>query len=189
MKPEPIIVTLLPAGPVVGLNELMTGGGGTAKLSELVAVPYGVVTLMGPVVAPLGTEVVIWLSELTVNVAEVPLKFTAVAPVKPEPEMVTPAPTNPLVGENELIAGPFGVTVKLPELVPVPNDVLTLIGPVVAPVGTEAVTWVFELTVKPVDVPLNFTATAPVNQVPVIVTLAPPAGPLVGENEVMLGAG
>jgi hypothetical protein len=37
---------------------------------------------MGPVVAPLGTLVEICVAETTVNVAEVPLNFTLVAPVK-----------------------------------------------------------------------------------------------------------
>ena len=35
---------------------------------------------------------VIWVSEVTVNVAVVPLNFTAVAPVKPLPVMVTEVP-------------------------------------------------------------------------------------------------
>ena len=54
----------------------------TAKLEPLVAVPFGVVTVTVPVDAPLGTLVVILVSELTWNVAAVPLNFTAVAPVK-----------------------------------------------------------------------------------------------------------
>jgi hypothetical protein len=36
------------------------------KILLLLAVPFGVVTAMGPVVAPLGTIVVIWVAELTV---------------------------------------------------------------------------------------------------------------------------
>ena len=59
MNPAPLIVTLLPSNPLVGENELMLGGTITVKLVELVAVPPGVVTLIGPVVAPLGTEVLI----------------------------------------------------------------------------------------------------------------------------------
>src|SRR6266581_7650194 len=110
----------------------------TVKLLELVAVPCGVVRLRVPVVAPVGTEVLICVPEVTVNVAAVPLNFTLVAPVKPEPLIVTPAPTGPLVGVNELIAGPW-VTVKLLELVAVPCSVVTEIGPVVAPVGTQVV--------------------------------------------------
>jgi hypothetical protein len=76
------------------------------------------------------------VSVLTVKMADVPLNFTAVAPVKPDPLIVTLVPTGPLFGENELIEG-AAVTVKFDELVPVPFAVVTLIGPVVAPAGTE----------------------------------------------------
>src|SRR5438093_2848064 len=109
----------------------------TVKLLALVAVPPGVVTLIGPVVAPLGTVAVIWVLELEVMVAATPLKVTLVAPVRLFPLMVTEVPTGPLVGVNELIVGGDVVTVKLLALVAVPAVVLTLIGPVVAPVGTE----------------------------------------------------
>ena len=61
----------------------------TVNEAVLVPVPAGVVTATGPVVAPAGTVAVIWVSEVTVNVAVVPLNFTAVAPVKPLPVMVT----------------------------------------------------------------------------------------------------
>lgn len=138
MNPAPLIVTLLPSNPLVGENEVMLGGTITVKLVELVAVPPGVVTLIGPVVAPFGTEVVIWVSEFTVNCADVPLKATAVAPVKCDPVMVTAVPTTPLAGENDVITG-AGITVKLLELVAVATGVVTLIVPVVAPLGTEVV--------------------------------------------------
>ena len=42
------------------------------------------------------------MSEFTVNVAVVPLNFTAVAPVKAVPVMTTLAPTAPLVGEKQI---------------------------------------------------------------------------------------
>jgi len=48
----------------------------------LVNVPLGVVTCTLPVVAPVGTVVVIWVSDTTVNAAEVPLKVTSVEPVR-----------------------------------------------------------------------------------------------------------
>ena len=106
------------------------------KLLALVAVPPGVVTLIGPLVAPLGTVAVIWVLVFTVKLAPVPLKATAVAPVKLFPLMVTEVPTDPLLGLKELMVG-GGITVKLLALVAVPPGVVTLIGPVVAPVGTE----------------------------------------------------
>src|SRR2546430_2777460 len=71
----------------------------------LVPVPPGVVTATGPVVAPVGTVAVIWVPEVTVNVAAVPLNFTAVAPVNPLPVMLTDVPGAPEVGVNEETAG------------------------------------------------------------------------------------
>jgi hypothetical protein len=80
------------------------------------------------------------------------------------------------------------VTVKFDVLVAVPPAVVTLMGPVVAPVGTVAVIFVAELTMKVVALtPLNLTEVAPVKFVPVIVTLDP-TGPDMGENEVIVGA-
>jgi hypothetical protein len=154
----------------------------TVKLAELVPVPAGVVTLIGPLVAPLGTVAVIWVSEFTVNVAAVPLKATFVAPVNPEPLIATEVPTGPFVGENELIFGATVpvVTVKLVELAAVPPGVVTLIGPLVAPLGTVAVIWVFEFTVNAAVVPLKATFVAPVNPEPLIATDVPTC-PLVGE--------
>src|SRR5215510_2153878 len=60
----------------------------------------GVVTVMGPVVAPDGTVVVIVPEGSTVKVDATPLNETAVAPVKPV--IVTPVPTGPKVGANGL---------------------------------------------------------------------------------------
>jgi hypothetical protein len=71
----------------------------------------------------------------------------------------------------------------------VPPAVTTLILPLVAPVGTVAVIWVDEFTVKLVAfVVLNRTAVAPVKFVPVMTTVVP-TGPLVGLKDVTVGAG
>ena len=72
------------------------------------------------------------------KVALVPLKATAVAPVKFVPLIVTLVPTGPLVGVKPLIVGGLAVTVKLLALVVVPPAVVTLTGPVVAAAGTVA---------------------------------------------------
>src|SRR5206468_4975844 len=111
--------------------------------------------------------------------AAVPLKVTAVAPLKWLPLMVTEVPTGPLLGVNELIVGGEVVTVKLLALVAVPAEVVTLIGPLVAPLGTVAVIWVLVFTVKLAAVPLKVTAVAPVKLVRVKVTEVAP-GPLLG---------
>lgn len=64
--------------------------------------------------------------------------------------MVTWVPTGPPDGVNELISGAVDalvVTVKLVELVAVPDAVVVVTGPLAAPAGTVATTWVSELTV------------------------------------------
>jgi len=72
-----------------------------------------------------------------VKLAALPLKRTALAPVKFVPLIVTPVPAGPLVGVKLAIVG-AGITVKLAALVAVPPGVVTLTGPVVAPAGTVA---------------------------------------------------
>src|SRR3989442_952849 len=187
VKFVPAIVTLVPTGPLVGEKLVIVGGGMTVKLLARVAVPADVVTLIGPVVAPPGTVAVIDVDEFTVKLALVPLKRTAVAPVKVAPVIVTLVPTGPLVGEKLVIVG-RGMTVKLLALVAVPPDVVTVIGPVVAPLGTVVAIDVDEFTVKLAPVPLKRTAVAPVKVAPVIVTLVP-TGPLVGAKLVVVGWG
>jgi hypothetical protein len=162
----------------------------TVKFVELVAVPLGVVTEIGPVVAPEGTVALIRVAFCTEKVAETPLKRTAVAPVKFVPLIRTEVPTGPLVGLNDVIVGaPVAVTVKFVELVAVPLGVVTRIGPVVAPVGTATVILVpAPFTVKPgAFTLLNETAVAPMKLVPLIWTEVP-TGPLVGLNDVIVGA-
>ena len=61
--------------------------GSTRNILLLFSVPPEVVTLTGPVVAPLGTVVLISVAETTVNVAEVPLKLTLLALVRFVPKM------------------------------------------------------------------------------------------------------
>src|SRR5438874_1007336 len=143
-------------------SRLPVGGVVTVKLLVLVAVPTEVLTLIGPLLAPLGTVVVIWVSAVTLHLAAAPLeKVTVVVPLKLLPLMVTEVPTGPLVGLKELIVG-GGVTVKLLALVAVPAGVVTRIGPEVAPVGTGAVSWGSALTVKLAAGPLRPTAVVPV---------------------------
>ena len=55
VKLVPLIVTLVPAGPLVGAKPVIVGGLTTVKLLALVAVPPGVVTLSAPLPAPAGT--------------------------------------------------------------------------------------------------------------------------------------
>ena len=187
VKFVPLIVTLVPTGPLAGAKPVIAGDGTTVNALLLVAVPAGVITPISPVVAPAGTVAWIAVSEVTAKLAPTPLNATAVAPVKLVPLIVTLIPTAPLVGAKLAIVGGL-TTVNELLLVAVPPGVVTLSGPVVAPAGTVALTCVSEVTVNVVaPVPLKLTPLAPVKPVPVSVTLVP-IGPLAGVNDVMLGA-
>ena len=186
LNPVPVRVTCVPTTPLVGTNEVIAGATMTVKTAALAAVPAGLVTLIGPLVAPPGETARICELESTVNdMAGVPLNVTAVVPVNPLPVRVTSVPTGPLFGVNEVIVGAT-ITVKSARLWVVPDGFVTLIFPVAPPVGTVAVIWVSELMVKTADVPPNFTDVASVNRLPDMVTCVP-TGPLVGLNEVITG--
>jgi hypothetical protein len=165
----------------------------TVKFDGLVPVPEDVVTAIGPVTAFAGTVAVIWVAESTVNVvAATPPNVTDVAPVKPEPAIVTTVPALPLVGVNVETQGPDPlVTMKSVVLVAVPSESVTAIFPVVAPDGTVAVICVFELTVKDdAAVPLKVTEETALgaswNPDPWMMTVVP-TGPHVGENDEIVG--
>src|SRR5580658_7120039 len=70
----------------------------TRKGKLLTSMRFGVVTLSLPVVAPVGTVVVISELDTTLNLAAVPLKVTLVAPFKFVPRIVTAVPTLPEIG-------------------------------------------------------------------------------------------
>ena len=110
----------------------------TVKLGETTVAASPIVTVIGPVEAPFGTVVVICVPpEFTEKADETPdVNVTVAAPVRPLPFRATLEPTGPLAGLIELITG---TTEKLAELDAVPPDVVTLIGPVVAVLGTVAV--------------------------------------------------
>ena len=56
VKLVPPIVTIAPTTPLAGVTLVIVGGlFATVKLVALVALPPGVVTLTGPLVAPAGT--------------------------------------------------------------------------------------------------------------------------------------
>jgi len=86
-------------------------------------VPLGVVTLTLPVVAPLGTAVVILVLETTVNPAAVLLKVTLVEPVNLFPSIFTAVLTLPEVG-SVATNGP-SPTAKL-KTVPQPGPLLVV---------------------------------------------------------------
>ena len=87
LKFVPVIVTEVPTGPLVGVKLLMVGTGTNVKPAS-VPIPPGVVTDTLPEV-PDATTAVMLVAETTLNdVAAVPPKLTAVAPVKLVPVMV-----------------------------------------------------------------------------------------------------
>lgn len=97
--------TIVPViGATVGVGFIVKTDGVRA---EVLAVPFGVVTAICPVVAPAGKAAVICVALTTVKVADIPLKVTAVAPVKLVPLIVTVGvvPEQALVAVNDVIVG------------------------------------------------------------------------------------
>ena len=156
----------------------------TEKLIELVAVCPLAVTVIVPVVAPVGTDVVMLVAVLAVTDAAVPLNLTplfAGVVSKFVPVIVIDVPTPPVVGVKLVIVG-AAVTVKLVRLATVWPTMITVIVPEVAPVGTDVLIVVDVLPVMAAIVPLNFTVVfkgGELKFVPFIVTVDPTA-PLVG---------
>ena len=186
VKLAPIRDTTTPVMPLVGVNEVMVGAGTKVKAPLLVAMPPGVVTVILPV-APFPTVALIAVALVTVKeVATVPPTATAVTPVKFAPVIVRGVPAPPIVGLKEVMVG-AGRYVNVLLLVAVPPGVVIVIVPV-APFPTVALAEVLLMTVKDVaGVPPKATAVTPVKLAPVIVTTVP-VPPLVGVNEVMVGA-
>ena|SRR6188474_3321614 len=90
-KPVPVITTVVPAGPEVGANEVIAGGGNQVN-PERVSPPPGFVTATPPE-EPAPTIAVMLVEELTVNESVlIPPTLTAVAPVKEVPEIVRTVP-------------------------------------------------------------------------------------------------
>jgi hypothetical protein len=115
------------------------------------------------------------VAEVWVTVAAAtPLKVTLVAPVRFVPVMTTLVPTIPEAGVKLLIVG-AGITVKEEAPAVVPSALVTLIFPLVAPVGTVALSWVSETMANSAATPLNVTAVAPVSAEPVMTTVPPMA--------------
>ena len=161
LKPVPVIVTLLPIRPLVGLNEVMVGAGVKVKIPELIAVPPNVFTPIAPV-APLPKVAVICVSEFTINeLANVKPMLTPVVVSRFVPEMITVFPVPPFVGVKLLMVG-AGIKLYVSALTAVPPGVVMLIVPVV-PFPTIAVTLFASTTVTELaEVPPILTAVVPV---------------------------
>lgn len=73
VKFVPVIVTLVPVGPLVGEKlEIVGAGWFTTKFVDEYVVPCAFLTEICPVVAPAGTVVAMCVSSVTVNVAATP---------------------------------------------------------------------------------------------------------------------
>jgi hypothetical protein len=195
VRPLPVIVTVVPTGPLPGEKDVTTGTGGTTvNWVPLGVLPPGVVTVMvsKPKAVPAATIAVTDVSEITVTlVAAVEPKPTAEAPVSPLPVIVTVVPTGPLPGEKDVTTGTGGTTVNWVPLGVLPPGVVTVMvsPPKAVPAATIAVTDVSEITVTLMAaVEPKVMAEVPVRPLPVIVTVVP-TGPLPGEKDVTTGIG
>ena len=123
LKSVPVIATVLPTTPDVGVKLVMMGEAVIPKVEALVPVWLPTVTLIVPVVAPVGTVVVMLVAVLAVTVAAVPLNLTVLLAgvvLKFVPVIVTVVPMVPDVGVKLTTEGTDAVvTVKLEELIPV----------------------------------------------------------------------
>src|SRR5262249_39741430 len=93
----PFTVTTVPIVPILGLKLEIEGPAAERTVNgfPLLAVPEGVVTWMGPLVAPAGTLTLSVVTEAERTVARVPLNFTtslAGLAANAVPEMVTFVP-------------------------------------------------------------------------------------------------
>ena len=107
VKFVPVILTTCPVLPDVGVKDVIEGAGveDINVNPALLAMPFDVVTLTLPV-APAPTTAVILVALTTVNeVAAVPPKLTADAPVKFVPVIVTVCPVPAEIGLKEAIVG------------------------------------------------------------------------------------
>src|SRR5256885_11599096 len=111
------------------------------RLVAVVVVPAVLVTVIGPLVAPLGIFTLSWLSDVAQSVVTaVPLILTPVVPVKFVPVSVIVVPTVPLTGEKLLIVGaPPEAGVNWLLLQSLPFALFTLTQPLPAPPAPVAV--------------------------------------------------
>src|ERR1700676_75361 len=179
-NPLPDTVTSAPTPPDAGVIEVTTGTG--AKDLALAAVPPGVWTVIGPGEAPARTMATTEEIESANTRAGTPLKATPVAPERLVPVMTTPWPTAPAV--NLVMVG--AATVKAWALVAVPDGVVTVTEPLLAPGGTEATTAKGPSLDTPAATPWKATWMTPDRLVPAMVTPWPTAA-VTGKIEVMVG--
>jgi hypothetical protein len=160
-KPEPDIVTSVPAAPAAG-DTLVSTGGTANRVPVLDDVPT--VTTTGPVLAPLGTATEMPVSLHALATAGTPLNVTVLVPwVAPKlrPAIVTLVPTGPDPGDRFAMIGEFVTVKELLLPLATPSTVTTTL-PVVAPLGTATLMMVLlQVTMAPAFVPLKVTVLVP----------------------------
>jgi hypothetical protein len=114
---------------LVGDNEGVTEAVGTVKLVALVAVPPGLITLIGPVVALAGTVALMDVADKMVKLALEPLNRTTLTWVKLYPLMVTLVPGTPLVGKKPVITGGIALTAAAASSIPLPQSAVVQVLP------------------------------------------------------------
>lgn len=102
LNPEPVIVTIVPCGPLVGENDDTAS---TVNARVVVFFPPGVTTDTTPVVAPAGIVVWIAVGASDTTVAVLPPISTLLAFSNLPPETVTAVPATPFDGVKLLISG------------------------------------------------------------------------------------
>ena len=144
----------------------MTWGGVTVKFVDEFAVPPGVVTWIAPVVAPVGTVVLILVAEFTVKAGwAVRLNFTTVAPVKLVPLITTGVATAPLSGLKLLMVGSGDVPTLKVAMAPV--HAIELLS-AAAYVCVPAVVRIFHAACSPVAAPLAVDCRTAVGVYPAV---------------------
>jgi hypothetical protein len=112
LKFVPVIVTVIPSAPLVGVKLVIVGAlvdvVVIVKSLDDVTVTLFTVTAILPVVALVGTVTVSCVSVAAVTVAVIPLKVTVLAEVdvlKLVPVIITVVPTTPLAGVKLVMVG------------------------------------------------------------------------------------
>jgi len=194
-KLVPVIVTEVPAGPLLGFRLVIVGVREvTEKLTPLLATPPTTTTTF-PVVAPVGTGAVMFVELQLVGVAVVPLNVTVLVPCKAAklvPAIVIDVPNTPAFGLRFVILGAGrGTTAKKGPSLAMQLTVTTT-GPVVAPFGTTTPMLVaLQLLAVPAEIPLNVTLLVPCEApkvVPEMMTRSP-TDPVNALRLVMFGDG
>src|SRR5574342_597596 len=161
-----VMVRLLPpitSRPVVDTLAAVYGEGGTKKSWALCAVPPGVATVSRPEVPSPGTVAPRLVAVAELTTARPRLKVSRLfvgTGSKLLPVTVTDVPAWPTEGVKPVMAGApeLTVTVKGVALVADPAGAVTAMGPVVAPAGTVACSWVGVADFTTAAAPLNVTA-------------------------------